>query len=207
MACADFDDDDDAADVSYLALVCGTRAAERPAPALAIDDRTSSPWDEQGASLLRICKLDLQKDTGKDSGATLAALEHLCGNDAWASQAAEIGAPAILTLLQKYAVPFQKVFTRYEAPAKALRFLRRRASLLAPSLPSEPMATYHPLSFAATVHPDGNKPPPELSATRSERARPLALFGVGLAHAVAPVPAVVRGDVRGQPVVALSEER
>ena len=39
-------------------------ASELPAPPLAIDDRTSSPWDEQGASLLRICKLDLQKETG-----------------------------------------------------------------------------------------------------------------------------------------------
>ena len=64
----------------------------------------------------------------------------------------------------KYAVPFQKVFTRYEAPAKALRFLRRRASLLAPSLPSQPMTTYHPLSFAATVHPDMKEGPPKLVA-------------------------------------------
>ena len=98
-----------------MKLAASLIASELPAPPLAIDDRSSSPWDEQGASLLRICKLDLQKGHGKDSGSTLAALEHLCGNDAWASQAAEIGAPAILTLVAKYAVPFQKVFTRYGA--------------------------------------------------------------------------------------------
>ncbi len=169
-------------------------AAERPAPALAIDDRTSSPWDEQGASLLRICKLDLQKDIGKDSGSVIAALEHLCANDQWASSAAEIAAPAILTLLGKYAVPFQKVFTRYETPAKALRFLRRRASLLAPSLPSEPMPTYAPLHFAATVHPDMKDGPPKLVAKHAS----IALFET--LHALAQRQ---QGDWR--PVFALLE--
>ena len=87
-----------------MKLAASLIASELPAPPLAIDDRSSSLWDEQGASLLRICKLDLQKDTGKDSGSTLAALEHLCGNDAGLASGGD-RRPAILTLVAVSRLP------------------------------------------------------------------------------------------------------
>ena len=141
-------------------------ASEYDAPSLAPDARCA-PWDEQGASLLRFCKIDLQKEVGKDSGATLAALEHLCANGTWAPEAAEVAAPAVVLVLEKY---IQNAFTLYEAPAKALRFLRRRATTLAAALPPDPLVTYAPIQVACSMHPGGGGTLPTLVSKHAAAA-------------------------------------
>ena len=133
-----------------------------------------APWRELGEKVLALAIAQLEKsknDRRIDAAACFAAADRLATTRAFRDRAASAGGLAAKAL-EDYATDASA--KQFADPAKALRLLRRRAAVVAPSArgPAGAAALFDLLWRVATVHPSASSktPPPEKVAKHAAAA-------------------------------------